>query len=122
MKWFSAFMDGSRFKDGRGYYAISRFTIENHPQWIPMAERDSNLGKKRVFAIVLRPIPVGFKSKAIRRIVIFDNHRESLRLLLESLVDSENDDVSAKRERRASMICGSIVIAIVLAAMLWVVY
>ena len=115
-------MDGSRFKDGRGYYAISRFTIENHRQWVPVAERDSNLGKKRVFAIVSRPIAAGLKGKAIRRIVIFDNHRESLRLLLESLVDSENNDASANWERRASMICGSIVIAIVLAAMLWVLY
>jgi hypothetical protein len=60
--------------------------------------------------------------KAIRRIVIFDNHPDSLRLVLESDVDSDNDDAAARWERRASMICGSILIAIVLAAMLWPLY
>jgi hypothetical protein len=120
-------MDSSQFKSGAGRYAISRFAIENHPRWIPMAElgsvRDStSSGKKRIFAIVSRPIAAELKGKAIRRIVIFDNHPDSLRLVLESDVDSDNDDAAARWERRASMICGSILIAIVLAAMLWPVY
>jgi hypothetical protein len=114
-------MDSSRFRGGAGRYARSRFTIENYPRWIPMAELDStSLGKKRIFAVVSRPIGVGPKGKAIKRIVIFDNHPESLRLLLESGLDSDNDDATARWERRGSIICGSILIAIVLAALLWV--
>ena len=74
--------------------------------------RDStSSGKKRIFAIVSRPIAAELKGKAIRRIVIFDNHPDSLRLVLESGVDSGNDDAAALWERRASIICGSILIA-----------
>jgi len=85
--------------------------------------RDStSSGKKRIFAIISRPIAAELKGKAIRRIVIFDNHPDSLRLVLESGVDSGNDDAAALWERRASMIYGSILIAIVLAALLWPLY
>jgi hypothetical protein len=120
-------MDSSRFKGGAERYAISRFAIENYPRWIPMAElgsvRDStSSGKKRIFAIVLPPIAAEVRGKAIRRIVIFDNHPDSLRLLLESGVDLDSDDAAARWERRASMICGSILIAIILAALLWPLY
>lgn len=108
-------------------YAISRFAIENYPRWIPLAElssvRDSiSSDKKRIFAIVSRPIAGEINGKAIRRILIFDNHPESLRLVLDSGIDSDKDDTKARWERSASMICGSILIAIILAALLWVLY
>ena len=82
--------------------------------------RDSaSSGKKRIFAIVSRPSAAELKGKAIRRIVIFDNHPDSLRLVLESGADIDSDDAAARWERRASIICVSILIAIVVAAMLW---
>ncbi len=117
-------MDSSQFKNGAGRYAISGFAIENYPRWIPMAElssvRDSaSSGKKRIFAIVSRPSAAELKGKAIRRIVIFDNHPDSLRLALESGADIDGDDAAARSERRASMVCASILIAILVAAMLW---
>jgi hypothetical protein len=79
----------------------------------------TSLGKKRIFAIVSQPIAAELKGKPIRRIVIFDNHPDSLRLVLESGLDSGNDDAAALWERRASIICGSILITIILAALLW---
>jgi hypothetical protein len=118
-------MDSSQFKRGAGRYAISRFAIENYPRWIPIAElgsvRDStSSGEKRIFAIALRPIAAEVKGKAIRRIVIFDNHPDSVRLALESGVDLDSHEAAASRwERRMSMTCGSILIAMVIAAMLW---
>ena len=120
-------MGSSQFKTGAERYAISRFTIEKYPRWIPMAELGSvrdwiSSGEKRIFAIALRPIATEIKGQAIRRIVIFDNHPDSLRLALESGVKLESDDAAARLERCASMICGSILIAIVLAAMLWPLY
>ncbi len=92
-----------------------------------MAEFDSvcdsaSSGKKRLFAIVSRPIAAQVKGKAIRRIVIFDNHPDSLRLALESGADIDGDDAAARSERRASMVCASILIAILVAAMLWLLY
>ena len=117
---FCFYMD----KSAAGRYAISRFAIENYPRWIPLAEpssvRDSTSSdKERIFAIVSRPMADEINGKAIRRILIFDNHPESLRLVLESGIDSDNDDTTARWEGRASMIYGSILIAITLAALLW---
>jgi hypothetical protein len=119
-------MDSSQFESGARRYAISRFATENDPRWIPMAElgsiRDStSSGEKRIFAIALRPIAAEVKGKAILRIVIFDNHPDSLRLVLQSGVDSYSD-AAARWERRAPIICGSILIAIFLTALLLQLY
>ncbi len=117
-------MDSSQFEGDAGRNAISRFATENHPRWIPMAElgsiRDStSSGEKRIFAIALRPIAAEVKGKAIQRIVIFDNHPDSLRLVLQSRGDVSRNDAVSRREKRTSIIFGSILIAMVIAAMLW---
>jgi hypothetical protein len=79
--------------------------------------RDSTRsGRKRIFAIVSRPIPTGVEGKTIRGILIFDNHPESLRLVSKTGVDVDNDEAAS---RQTSIICGSILIAMVIAAMLW---
>jgi hypothetical protein len=78
-----------------------------------------NSSHKRIFAIVSRPIPTGVEGKTIRRIVIFDNHPDSLRLVSESGVHLDSDDAPSRRARRTSIICGSIVIAMLVEAMLW---
>jgi hypothetical protein len=76
-------------------------------------------GQKRIFAIVSPPIRTPVDGKTIRRIVIFDNHPDSLRLVLNSGVNVDSDDAVSRRERRTSIICGLILIAILLAALLW---
>jgi len=76
-------------------------------------------GQKRIFAIVSPPILTPVDGKTIRRIVIFDNHPDSLRLVLDSGVNVESDDATSRRERRTSIICGSLLIGMVLTAMLW---
>jgi hypothetical protein len=72
-----------------------------------------------MFAIVSRPIPFEGKSKTIRRIVIFDIHPDSLRLVLEAVLDTVTNDTALRQERRTSIICGSILIAMMLGLMLW---
>ena len=42
----------------------------------------TTLGQKRIFVVASRPVTEG--EKTIRHIVIFDNHPDSLRLLLSS--------------------------------------
>jgi hypothetical protein len=76
-------------------------------------------GQKRIFAIVSPPIPTSVDGKTIRRIVIFDNHPDSLRLVLDSGVNVESDDAASRRERRTSIICGLILIAMLVAGLLW---
>ena len=114
-------------KSVAGRYALSRFVIENCRRWIPLAGpssvRDSTSSdENRIFAIVSRPGAEQINGKAIRRIVIFDNHPESVRLVLGSGIASDNDDTAALWEGRASIIGGLILIAIILAALLWLLY
>jgi hypothetical protein len=114
-------------KSGAGRYAISRVAIEDYSRWIPLAELSSfhdstSSDKKRIFAIVSPLIAGKINGKAIRRIIIFDNHPGSLHLVLGPGKDSNDNDTAARWEVRASMICGSILIAIILAALLWLLY
>ena len=76
-------------------------------------------GQKRIFAIVSPPIPTSADGRTIRRIVIFDNHPDSLRLVLDSDANAESDDAVSRRERRTSIICGLILIAMLVAALFW---
>ena len=117
-------MNNSRFRGHAGRCKISHFATENHPQWILIAELGSvrdwtSSFEKRIFAIELRPVAAEVKGKAIRRFVIFDNHPDSLRLVLKSGGDVSSDNAASRQQKRTSIICGSILIAIVIAAMLW---
>jgi hypothetical protein len=76
-------------------------------------------GRKKIFAAVSRPIPTDVGGKTIRHVLIFDNHPDSLRLIFETGVDLDSDAAAWRRETRTSVICGSILIAMVVAAMLW---
>ena len=105
-------------------HARSRLMIEQSPQWVQAPDLSSvrdaaGSSRKRIFAAVSRPIPTGVGGKTIRRVLIFDNHPDSLRLIFETGVDSDSDAAAWRRERRTSIICGSILIAMVVAAMLW---
>jgi hypothetical protein len=79
-------------------------------------------GQKRIFAVVSPPIPTPVEGKTIRRILIFDNHPDSLRLVLNSGVNVDSDGAPSQRERRTSIICGFILIAMLVAALLWALY
>ena len=75
--------------------------------------------ERKIFAIFSRPISVGIAGKTIRRVLIFDSHPESLRLVFQSVGDVSSDHAASRHEKRTSIICGSILIAMVMAAMLW---
>jgi hypothetical protein len=103
--------------------ARSRFVIEHSPQWAQTPDLRSvgdaaGSSRKRIFAVVSRPIPSDVEGKTIRRILVFDNHPDSLRLIFGTGVDLDNH-AAWRREMRTSIICGSILIAMVVAAMLW---
>jgi hypothetical protein len=103
---------------------MSRRVIFRKRGWVHIPDLES-LGDvaispgRRIFAIVSGPIPTGVEGKTARHVLIFDNHPDSLRLALESGVDSDSDDAELRRARRTSIVCGSILIAMVVAAILW---
>jgi len=117
-------MASSRFNDGYRQGAISRSATRGYSQWTQTSELgdpsgSATSGQKKIFAIVSPPIPTSVNGKTIRRIVIFDNHPDSLRLVLQSGVNVESDDAVSRRERRTSIICGLILIAMLVAALFW---
>ena len=115
----------ARFSFNRTPGTASRPRGREFPNWIrvthvsgPVLDDSNGSDKRRIFAIVSRPIPTEVEGKTIRRVLIFDNHPDSLRLVSESGADLDTDKAESRRERRASIICGSILIAIVVGAML----
>jgi hypothetical protein len=98
----------------------------SRPKWIRVSDiggpfiRDSRSSRRRrLFAVVAPPTRTSLGLKTIRQILIFDNHPDSLRLVLDSGVNVESDHAVSRRERRTSIICGSVLIAMILAALLW---
>jgi hypothetical protein len=57
--------------------------------------------------------------KTIRRVVIFDNHPDSLPLVRQATVDVTTDDAASRREMRRTVIVGLSCIAMFVAAGLW---
>jgi hypothetical protein len=79
-----------RFKYDRDLGATSRLRPQNypHPRWVQLAKIDNQAlgelkdsGTNGIFVIATRPLPVNSGGKTIRRILIFDNHPDSLRLV-----------------------------------------
>ena len=118
-------MLSSHFNDGSRRRAMSPQMRKNNPQWVRVLETRRipvarNSGRKRIFAIVSRPIPTGIEDKTIRRVVIFDNHPDSLRLILQASVDEVSaDEFAVRREKLISFVSGSVLILMCMAAMLW---
>jgi hypothetical protein len=53
-------------------------------------------------------------------VVIFDNHPDSLRLILQAGVDMADDDFFAvRRDKLISFVCGSVLVSMCVAALLW---
>jgi hypothetical protein len=101
--------------------------IRKHPQWMEMPELGSisdstNSRRKRIFALISQPVPAGVPGKTMRRVLIFDNHSETLRLLLKSGIYLNGTDAQSCSEKRQSIICGSILIAMIIAPMFWLLF
>ncbi len=117
-------MASPRFNGGLRQRAISRSATNGYSQWIRTSELgypsgSAGSGQKRIFAIVSPPIPTPVVGKTMRRIVIFDNHPDSLRLVLQSGLDPDSDEAASPREMRTSITCGLILITMLVAALLW---
>jgi hypothetical protein len=118
-------METPRFNGGARQRAISRPVIERHRKWIQIRDLKSlgNVARspqRRIFALVPRAKPNGPDGRMQRRILIFDNHPDSFRLLSNFAVFTNDDaEVKSRRERHTAIVCGSILITMIIAAILW---
>jgi hypothetical protein len=117
-------MKNERFNRSSQQYSTFDGHIRGHLHWTRVPELGSisdstSYRRKRIFAVISRSVPAGVPGKTIRRVLIFDNHPETQRLLSKSGIHVDGDDAEARSEKRKSIIGGSILIAMVVAAMLW---
>lgn len=75
-------------------------------------------GQKKIFAIVSPPTPADLGDRTIRRILIFDNHPDSVRLVFGHRLDADVDFIAPKVTTRYIIPALIPVFAIVLAT-LW---
>jgi hypothetical protein len=69
--------------------------------------------------MVSRPIPTGIENKTIWRVIIFDNHPDSLLLISQAGLDVTADDFQVRRDKLISIVSGSVLILMCVAALLW---
>ena len=115
-----------RFSYNRKSATASRPRSREFPKWIrvthisgPVLDDSKGSDKKRIFAIVSRPIPTEVEGKTIRRILIFDNRPDSLRLV-SRLHASQDVDLAAPRyTSRSHVILGLVVMIALVFAIAW---
>ena len=71
--------------------------------------------RKKVFAMLLYPSTVDDRGKAIRRILIFDDHPETLRLL-------QNLDLERARINKSGVVLGCVLIIVLVLSIFWPVF
>jgi len=81
-------MNSSRFDHDRRSRVTVQPSVQKYLKWIRVSRFGSSLlrdsagsGRKKIFAIVAPSMPADLGCKTTRRILIFDNHPDSLRLV-----------------------------------------
>jgi hypothetical protein len=119
-------MDTPRFNYERSGGATSRLSPRKYSKWIQASHisgallRDSKGSERRkIFAIVAPPMPADRGRKIIRRVLIFDNHPDSLRLVSEQYQNPDVDLPAPGHTRRSHVIFGMLLIMTLVFAMFW---
>jgi hypothetical protein len=121
-------MKNPRFNNDRNPGSTSRLRPQNYPRprWVQLAKTDHQLlgestdsGTNRIFAIVTPPLPASSGGKTIRRILIFDNHPESLRLLYRQRPSPDVDLVAARRAHPVHLMFALLLMLALSIAIFW---
>src|SRR5204863_3008280 len=115
-----------RFSYNRKLATASRHRGRDFPQWIrvphisgPVLDDSKGSDRKRIFAIVSRPIPTDVEGKRIRRILIFDNHPDSLRLVSRLGVRPDVDSARPRYTSHPHVILRLVVVMALILTMIW---
>ena len=119
-------MNTPRFDYDRRSGATSDPSAQKYPKWIrvshlgvPLLRDSTGSGRKKIFAIVAPAMPADLGGKTIRRVLIFDNHPDSLRLVSRLRVRPDVDLVAPPVTSRSHIIFGLVVIVALLFAIVW---
>jgi hypothetical protein len=118
-------MNTRRFAFDRRPGAASRPKAREFPKWIrvthlsgPVLHDSESSGRRRIFAIVAPP-KVDVSGNAIRRILIFDNHPESLRLVSSLRARPDVDLAATRRAHPVYLIFALLLMLTLSIAMFW---
>ncbi len=124
-------MAASKERPYRRSMNTSRFDYDRrsgakYSKWIRVSRIGSSLprdftgsARKKIFAIVVPPMPADLGCKTIRRILIFDNHPDSLRLVSRLRVRPDVDLVAARRAHPAYLMFALLLMLALSIAMFW---
>jgi hypothetical protein len=121
-------MKNPRFNNDRSPGSTSRLRPQNYPRprWVQLAKIENQVlgestdsGTNRIFAIVTRPQPASSGGKTIRRILIFDDHPESLRLLYRQRPSPDVDLVAARRAHPVHLMFALLLMLALSIAIFW---
>jgi hypothetical protein len=115
-------MNTPRFNhDRKADTTSSRASARKSPKWIRVSHIDGQMlsdsrdsGQKRIFAIVTMPFVL--HGKRVQRVLIFDNHPDSLRLAAEQYL---NPDADSRHTSRSHIIFGLVLILTLVIGMVW---
>jgi hypothetical protein len=121
-------MKNPRFNNDRSPGSTSRLRPQNYlrPRWVQLAKIDNQVlgestysGTNRIFAIVTPPLPASSGGKMIRRILIFDDHPDSLRLLYRQRPSPDVDLVAARRAHPVHLMFALLLMLALSIAIFW---
>jgi hypothetical protein len=119
-------MNTSRFDYDRRSAAILDARAQKYLKWIRVSRIGSSLlrdstgsGRKKIFAILTSPLPADVGYKTIRRILIFDNHPDSLRLVSRLRLRPDVKRDAARRAHPAYLIFALLLMLALSIAMFW---
>jgi hypothetical protein len=119
-------MNTPRFDCERSPGAPARLHPRKYSKWIPVPgiddwfRHDSTApGRRKIFAIVRPSAPTDIGPRLIRRVLIFDNHPDSLRLVFGSRVDSPVHPSNLQRMTSAGVALLWILVVGLMMAMFW---
>lgn len=118
-------MNARRYNESGPPEVTSRIGFPKHTKWQRVADFTSvrkavKSGRKRRFAIVSPLIPIRSTSKPMRRILIFDNHPNSLRLASKELnVEDEFTVTGARNDWLRTILIVALASIVLLLTMLW---
>jgi hypothetical protein len=119
-------MKTPRFNYDRDPGATSRPGARKHPKWIRMPDiggkfprHSTGPQRRKIYAIVAPPMPADLDGKTIRRILIFDNHPDSLRLVFGRRLNADVYPSAPRTTSRGYIILGLIPILAVVLTTVW---
>jgi hypothetical protein len=119
-------MNTPRFNYDRNPGATSRSRARKYSKWIRLShtgrkvpDHSTDAERRKIYAVVAPPMTADLGGETIRRILIFDNHPDSLQLVFGRGLNADIDLRAPQIASRRSIILGLVLTLAIVLATLW---